>query len=153
MDLSDAARKARETMADIERKRHEANDREAAATACPECAELRKRIAELARERGDACDIARAAIRERDEAIQRCDSMDTAAQHRAERYCREKREAERERDEALAKLTERDAGIRDALAATTIGGMRAPLIGCTMRRLSVSVEDRKWAEDALKDGA
>lgn len=61
--------------------------------------ELEKRIAELEED-------ARSARRERDDAIRQRDEMDTEAQRRAGRYCREKREAERERDEARAALTE-----------------------------------------------
>ena len=55
----------------------------------------------LERERDEAQEDARAARRERDEAIRTREEQDTEAQHRAEQYCREKREAERERDEAL----------------------------------------------------
>ena len=58
----------------------------------------------LERERDEAREDARAARRERDEAIRTREEQDTEAQHRATQYCREKREAERERDEALAKL-------------------------------------------------
>ena len=72
-------------------------------------------------------------------------------------------ELERERDEALAKVAEleallalRTAGIKEALSTTSVADMRVPLIGCMMRRLPLTDEDRKWAEEAiakLKDGA
>ena len=58
----------------------------------------------LERERDEALEDARAARRERDEAIRTREEQDTEAQHRAEQYCREKRQAERERDEALAEV-------------------------------------------------
>ena len=58
----------------------------------------------LERERDEAQEDARAARRERDEAIRTREEQDTEAQHRATQYCREKREAERERDEALAEV-------------------------------------------------
>jgi len=51
------------------------------------------------------------------------------------------------------KLLMLDAGIAESLAAITIEGMRAPLIGCTMRRLPLTEEDRQWAVDHVKDGA
>jgi len=69
----------------------------------------------------------------------------------------------RERDEALAKVAEleallalRTAGIKEALSTTSVADMRVPLIGCMMRRLPLTDEDRKWAEEAiakLKGGA
>ena len=61
-------------------------------------------IAELEHERDEALEDARAARRERDEAVRVRDEMDTDAQHRAERYCHEKRLAERERDELKVAL-------------------------------------------------
>ena len=51
----------------------------------------------LERERDEAQEDARAARRERDEAIRTREEQDTEAQHRAEQYCREKRQAKRER--------------------------------------------------------
>jgi len=47
MDLSEAARLAKATAERLEQQRRETNDREAAETACPECAEKEKRVAEL----------------------------------------------------------------------------------------------------------
>jgi len=58
---------------------------------------LQALVKELERERDEAQEDARAARRERDEAIRTREEQDTEAQHRAEQYCREKREAERER--------------------------------------------------------
>lgn len=49
MGLSDAARLALDIAARRERQRQEANEREARANACPECAEKDKRIVELER--------------------------------------------------------------------------------------------------------
>lgn len=66
---------------------------------------------EVVRERDEAREDVQAARRERDEAIRERDSMDTEAQHRAARYCREKRAAEHERDEweRLARKERSDA--------------------------------------------
>jgi hypothetical protein len=37
-------------------------------------------------------------------------------------------------------------GIAEALTKGTVEEMRVPLIGCTMRRLPLTEEDRRWAE-------
>ena len=66
----------------------------------------------LERERDEAQEDARAARRERDEAIRVREEQDTEAQHRATQYCREKRQAERERDEALEECRQCRADIR-----------------------------------------
>ena len=57
----------------------------------------REKLAAAERERDEAQEDARAARRERDEAIRTREEQDTEAQHRAEQYCREKRQAKRER--------------------------------------------------------
>jgi len=75
-------------------------------------AALKERVEKAERERDEALEDARAARRERDEAIRTREEMDTEAQHRAEQYCREKREAERERDEALEECRQCRADIR-----------------------------------------
>jgi predicted phage gp36 major capsid-like protein len=54
----------------------------------------------------EALEDARAARRERDEAVRVREEMDTDAQHRAERYCHEKTLVARERDALRAQLAE-----------------------------------------------
>jgi hypothetical protein len=70
------------------------------------------------RERYEAREDTRAARRERDVAKRIADEMDTDAQHRAERYVMEKRQAERERDEAREKADKYYRWHEDQLAAT-----------------------------------
>jgi len=72
----------------------------------------------------EALEDARAARRERDEAVRVRDEMDTDAQHRAERYCHEKRLAERERDKALVEIVRLQKCI-DSIACM-LGWMNTP---------------------------
>lgn len=42
-------------------------------------------------------------------------------------------------------------GISEALAAPTLEQARIPLVGCTLKRMPVTEEDMKWAQEQLKE--